>query len=595
MQSPFGHIFAEEIVKGKKTGRSDIYDDDSPSPKTGRFFIIIMFFILGMGFLLVKLFSLTVIFGEKYFQLSSENRIREVNLSAPRGIIYDRNGIPLVHNIPVFIMPDGQKIYESTAASSGLMKEDIVRDYITGADLAHILGFVGQADALEVKKYKLGAADTIGKMGVEKTYDGILRGTNGKTLVETDAHGEEVRTLGNVDPVAGKSLTLSLDLGLQKTAGQEMTGKKGAVIVSNPKTGEILALFSSPSFDPNKLIRNEDVEALFMEKDQPFFNRAISGLYPPGSTFKIVTSIAALESGAIDKNTRIEDTGILQVGAFSFGNWYFLQYGKKEGMVDIVSALKRSNDIFFYKTGEMTGIETISAWAKKIGLGKTLGIDIEGEAAGVMPDPIWRKKAKGTDWYLGDTYHVSIGQGDLQVTPLQVNVWTNVIASGGKLCRPYLVKTNSGIDISDGGRQARSARHDSSEVEGSYCRDLGIKKETIDLIREGMKEACSTGGTGWPLFNFKVQSSKIKADGVDFLETFESTISGKPIIEIPTACKTGTSEFGDPQNRTHAWFTVFAPVVNPQISVTVLVEAGGEGSNVAAPIAKKILEKWFTQ
>ncbi|MBI3379441.1 hypothetical protein HY029_01655, partial [Candidatus Gottesmanbacteria bacterium] len=394
-------------------------------------------------------------------------------------------------------------------------------------------------------------------------------------LSEVDATGAEVRVLGSQQPTAGKNLTLSIDIELQKIASQELNGKKGAVVVENPKTGEILALYSSPSFDPNRLIRSDSVEELFADKDKPFFNRVISGLYPPGSTFKIVLALSALQSGAVDKDTQFEDTGILHVGQFSFGNWYFLQYGKKEGMVDIVTAIKRSNDIFFYKAGETTGIDTISRWGKKMGLGSTLGIDISDEAAGTMPDPAWREKIKGESWYLGDTYHVSIGQGDLQVTPLQVNAWTNVIADDGKLCQPYLNKDKKNI-----------------------CKDLGIKKETISLIKEGMREACSPGGTGWPLFNFAIpaasDSGKIKIDGIDFTDSPISTISGKRMIGISTACKTGTAEFGDPQNRTHAWFTVFAPVANPQISVTVLVEGGGEGSNVAAPIAKKILEKWFS-
>lgn len=593
MSYPFGRIFAEEIVKGKKRNIRK-FDPYGVKTQTGRFIFIAFFFVLALGFLLARLFSLTIIQGERYFQLSSKNRIREMKITAPRGIIFDRNGIPLVRNMPFFTLPDGTTVYETLATASADVAEGIARDYIFGADLLHVLGFIGEASEEEIRNPKrepsgrirnpkLELGDFTGKMGIEKAYNDLLRGVNGRTLLEVDAAGKQVRSLGNADPVPGRSLNLSVDSSLQTIAREELAGKKGAVVAADPKTGQILALYSSPSFDPNKLVRNEDIDALFSGSDQPFFNRAISGLYPPGSTFKIITSIAALESGAVNKNTKIEDVGILQVGQFSFGNWYFSQYGKKEGMVDIVTALKRSNDIFFYKTGEATGIETLAAWGKKVGLGNTLGIDIEGEAAGVMPDPAWRQKVRGEDWYLGDTYHVAIGQGDLQTTPLQVNAWTNVIAAGGRLCRPHLL-------LSD-----LSHLSNLLVLPAGGCKDLGIKKETISLIKEGMKLACSPGGTGWPLFEFRIQNSELRIDNLDFFPTFESTTSGKPLVKIPVACKTGTAEFNDPKNRTHAWFTVFAPIENPQISVTVLVEGGGEGSSVAAPIAKKILEKWFGQ
>lgn len=583
MSKPFGDIFAEEIVLGRKRKNLIGKMEETEDSDTGRLLILVVIFIFGLGLLLAKLFSLTIIEGDKYRKLSSGNRIRETTILAPRGIIYDRNGKPLVRNIPTFTLPSGQTFFENVPATlSSEVKESIARDYIYKNDAAHAVGFVSEVSTTDLKNQntsspdnnprKLELGDFIGKMGVEQSYDHVLRGTDGKQLMEVDALGKEVRLLGNLDPVPGKSLTLTLDVDLQQIAAAELAGKKGAVVAENPKTGEIYALYSSPSFDPNNLVRSENIDKLLADPDNPFFDRAISGLYPPGSTFKIVLALAALESGAVKSDTQIEDTGIINVGPFSFSNWYYTQYGRKEGFINIVTAIKRSNDIFFYKTGETTGIETIAKWGKKIGLGSTLGIDINGEAAGIMPDPIWREKTKGQGWYLGDTYHVSIGQGDLAVTPLQVDDWANVIANNGRLCRPHLSNLGNLSNL---------------------CKDLGIRKETVTLVKEGMKEACAPGGTGWPLFNFKVQSSKLKADGIDFLQTYESTTSGKPIVEIPTACKTGTAEFGDPENKTHAWFTVFAPAENPQISVTVLVEGGGEGSNVAAPIAKKILEKWF--
>lgn len=601
MSYDFGDIFAEEISKGKKRriiGQGD--EDNGNNLYTGRFLVLVMVFIFGIGMLLAKLFSVTIITGTKYKTLSTENRIRETKILAPRGIIYDRTGVALVRNIPVFIASSDKIFFESVPSTySGKVKESIARDYIYKEDTAHVLGYIGEVSEDEMKlnnsrenAVKLEPGDIVGKMGIEQYWDDLLRGHDGKELIEVDASGAQVRTLGNLPPVPGRSMNLSIEANLQKIAKEQMTGVKGAVVAEDPKTGQVLLLYSSPSFDPNRLVRSEAVAQLLSDPNHPFFDRTIAGLYPPGSTFKIVTATAALQTGAITRDTKIEDTGILQVGQFSFGNWYFLQYGRKEGILDIVSAIKRSNDIFFYKTGEATGINNLSLWAKKMGLGSALGIDVNGEAAGVMPDPAWREKVTGTKWYLGDTYHVAIGQGDLQVTPLQINAWTNVIANGGKLCRPHLLlDQKTKIPASPAGRKDQS----------EYCKDLGIKKETIDLIKEGMKEVCSPGGTGWPLFNFAIPAStesgklnsKINIDGLDFTESPNSTISAKRMIGISTACKTGTAEFGDPQNRTHALFTVFAPVSNPQISVTVLVEEAGEGSNVAAPIAKKILEGWF--
>lgn len=596
MKYPFGSVFSEEIVQGVKRKKIVEDIDTNKIDLNIRYFFIFAILIFGLGILLARLFALSVIEGERYKDLASSNRIREKDIKAPRGIIYDRNGEVLVRNIPIFTSPKKQVFFERKPASaSGVYTEDIAREYPFGPILAHVLGYTGEVREADLrdKNNLLSAGDIIGKTGIEQYYDKVLRGKNGKELIEVDALGNTVRVLGRMEPKSGFPLTLSLDIDLQKILGNLFADKKGAAVVLNPKTGEVYGLYSSPSFDPNAIIRQESIENIFENINQPLYNRAVAGEYPPGSTFKIVTSLAALSSGAIDKNTKFEDTGILQVGSFSFGNWYFLQYGRKEGMIDLIGAIRRSNDIFFYKTGEATGIETIASYAAKVGIGSTLGIDIPGEAKGLMPDPQWQKKIKGEDWYLGNTYHVAIGQGDILATPLQINAWTNVIANGGKLCRPHLIK-NQNANIPG------LVEHGAGKMQNENCKDLNIKKEYIDMIKEGMKEACSPGGTGWPLFNFKVKSArlpdgqeKLKVDGVDFLESFESTTSAKPMVEIPVACKTGTAEYGDPKNRTHALFTVFAPLNNPQISVTVVVEGGGEGSSIAAPIAKEVLAKWF--
>jgi penicillin-binding protein 2 len=399
--------------------------------------------------------------------------------------------------------------------------------------------------------------------------------------VEVDASGKILRVLGRQEEIPGVDVTLSVDANLSEAAARAFPpGEKGAVVVSRPGTGEILALISRPSYSANQFslgMSQGEYDALLHNPDQPMLNRAIGGVYPPGSTFKIVMALAGLQEGALTSETTVTDNGTITIGPFSFSNWYFNQYGKVEGVVDIVKALQRSNDIFFYKVGEWLGITKIAKWAHIVGIGKPLGIELTGEATGLMPDPTWKAtrfrtpadlEARNDQWYLGDTYHIAIGQGYLLTTPLQVNTWTNVIGSAGKLCRPTIEK-----------------------VSGN-CKDLGIKKENIQLISTGMQEACAPGGTGWPLFDFSASSSGT-------------------MVRIPVACKTGTAEFGDPQNRTHAWFTTFAPLPSedlskeglrddakvltgdPELSITVLVEGAGEGSNVAAPVAKKIYEEWF--
>lgn len=565
--------------------------------------------------LILRLFHLTVIKGKNNRQLSEGNRIQTTIIHAPRGIFFDRKGIPLVKNIsgirvslpcedktfcrPEFINENDWKKQKNIYADV-LYERDYLREYLYPEQMSQVLGYLSEITKEEIANplykyqgYLIG--DHLGRMGLEASDEKNLRGVDGKELVEINAKGERLRTLGKVEALPGKDLTLSIDSDLQKVAYEAMGNYTGAIIVSKPKTGEILALVSTPSFDINKITRGlsaKEYQDLANNSNQPLFDRAISGVYPPGSTFKIIVATAGLESGKITQDTIFTDTGILKVGEFSFGNWYFNQYGRTEGNVDILKAIARSNDIFFYKLGETVGISEMAKWGKKFGIGQKLGIELNGEAEGLMPDPEWKKLVSGENWYLGNTYHIAIGQGDLQTTPLQVNAWTNVIAAKGMLCKPTLIKSA-----------------DASLKESNNCTDLGIKKETINLITEGMKRACSSGedsgyqGTGWPLFDFSITKESLAEN------------SGKSEkIFVPIACKTGTAEFDSitgVEQKTHAWFTAFAPVPSyakaaggkpisneiisgdPEIAVTVLVERGGEGSSVGGPIAKKIFEEWF--
>jgi penicillin-binding protein 2 len=566
--------------------------------------LFVAFFVLAW-----RLFDLTIIQGHEFRVLADNNRTRELIIHAPRGILLDRTGKPLVTNIPQYRLvgnttktiskEDGDFLATTGLPAGSFLEVDYRRQYVYPDSLSQVTGYTGELtdtelhdEYYELRDYQPG--DKIGRTGAEAYFEDKLRGRDGKELVEVDATGKVLRVLGRQEAIPGEDITLSVDAALSEASARAFPeGEKGAIVVSKPSTGEVLAIYSAPTFSANKFalgMSTGEYTELLTNPDRPLFNRAISGTYPPGSTFKIVLAIGSMEEGYVKPDTIVEDNGTITIGQFTFPNWYFLQYGKTEGPVDIVKALQRSNDIFFYKVGEWLGITKIAKWARIVGLGKPLGIELSGEATGLVPDPTWKAAAFNSpadlvahndQWYLGDTYHVAIGQGYLLTTPLQVNAWTNVIASGGKLCRPTIAKITSGK---------------------GDCKDIGIKKETIKLISTGLQEACATGGTGWPLFDFGI---KRNASGV-------ATSSGL-LTSIPVACKTGTAEFGDPQNRTHAWFTTFAPVPaddiskaefpdqknvlsgEPELSVTVLVEGAGEGSNVAAPVAKKIYEEWFSR
>ena len=531
-----------------------------------RFYIFLGLLAIGFLLLVGKLFELQLVFGSKNRALAEGNRIKKEVIPAPRGIIYDRYDKELVRNVPIYrlkteencedeegcfkvISRDEALNLEAQGELDGL-RTDIGRDYLYREALAHVLGYLGEANKEEVELGKYQMGDLVGRMGVEEKYDRLLRGQDGGLIYEVDAYGNKIREIGRFEPIPGNDLYLLIDAELSKKTYAALEGKPGAVVVSKVENNEILALVSSPSFDPNLLSRTENkdeksqekIKDLFKDPLKPFFNRAITGVYPPGSTFKIVTATAGIEEGKVDEDTIYNDTGQIQIGEYVYRNWYFTQYGKTEGEIDLIMAIKRSTDTFFYKIGEWVGATRLSEWAYAFGLGKKTGIKIPGEVAGFVPTPKEKQRLKGERWFLGNTYHFAIGQGDLLTTPLQINNLTNVIASGGELCNPSLL-----------------------EDEEVNCQNLRLKDLSLKLVKEGMKEACSPKGTAFPFFDFKPQ----------------------------VACKTGTAEFGDPEGETHAWLTAFAPFDKPDIVATALIEKGGEGSDVAAPVVKEIMNYYF--
>mgnify|MGYP001791453263 CR=1 FL=1 len=594
-----GFAFGEHIKTEKLKKRR--YSEGGRNLRTRSFLLPVLLFIAG-SLLLTKLFYLQIVKGSTYVALSDSNRIRTLVIHAPRGVILDREGEPIVQNMPGFrqiekchdkkctvILTQDQAL-PLIAKGDKNIEVDSLRSYPFKDQMSHILGYTGQVskeelDSVEFKDYP--GTDWVGKSGIEREYEHILRGNDGKELVEVDASGKKIRSLGITDPIPGQDLALTIDSSLQKAAfdaTNEM--KRGAVIVGKPD-GEILALVSRPSYDPNLFTLDKNykvasesayqkVSDVLIGENQPLLNRVIGGTYPPGSTFKIVTAASGLQTNIIDENYKIVDTGIINIGEFSFANWYYTEFGRKEqGELNVVRALARSNDIFFYKLAEKVSVDRLSAIAVKMGLGAKTGIDLGGEQAGLVPTKKWKADTLKENWYLGDTYHYGIGQGYLLTTPLQVNEWTSIIASGGDLNEPHLLKSKE-----------QTAK--SKEI---------LSKKTINLIRQGMIESCSTGGVAWPLFDFKVNNPKLKIDGKNIMEVKEASSSAKAqdLRKVAVACKTGTAQHGGEETKPHAWITLFAPAYNPEIVVTVLKEESGEGSNEAAPIAKKILEKYFSR
>lgn len=582
-----------DFISSEKIKRKQKDYDSRNSPMRDLFLPVAL--VVVVIFLFLRLFYLQILQGPRFRYLSNSNRIRTIIVHAPRGVIFDRNGIPLVFNIPGFretingktVQVEEKEALSLIAKGKKDLEVDSLREYPYKDTLAHVLGYLGQIskDELSTAQYSsYNAGELIGKSGIEQEYESKLKGIDGKQLVEIDARGNPVRKLGESDPVPGQDITLTIDSTLQKAVFEATKSvKKGAAIVSSPK-GEILAMVSRPSFDTNFFTMGPGYhgasdssylslsDILLDSQNQPLLDRAIAGNYPPGSTFKLVVASAGLENKIIDENYQVEDTGILQVGAFSFSNWYYTGYGGKDGEVNVVKGIKRSNDIFFYKLAEKVGVDKVSEEAQKFGLGKKLGVDLQGEAPGLVPTPEWKEKTIGEPWYLGDTYHYGIGQGFLLTTPLQVNGWTQVIANGGTLYVPHLLNNQKPI-----------------------IKNQNILSEAnISLIKEGMVEACSPGGVAWPLFQFRVHNSKLRIDNKNILGV-DIASGSADTRQITIACKTGTAEHGGSNPEPHAWITLFAPAYNTQIIVTVLAESSGEGSNIAAPIAKKILESWFTK
>ncbi|MEG6584791.1 penicillin-binding protein 2 [Dendrosporobacter sp. 1207_IL3150] len=460
------------------------------------------------------------------------------------------------------------KIEERRYELPGVVIEiESVRNYINNELGAHIFGYVSEISDAELEKkksegYKTG--DIIGKFGLEKYYDKELRGVNGGAQVEVDVTGRPVRMLGKKEPTLGNGLILTIDEKIQKAAEKALddrlnylqkrlgnpNAKGAAVVVMNPKTGEILAMVSRPGFNPNLFnggISVKDWKAINDNPFNPMQNRAIGAAYPPGSAFKIVTGTAALEMGKVGIEEKILDTG--RHWLVPKGN----AHGAALGYISFNEAMVKSNNVYFYELGNRLGIDNLEQWARKFGLGATTGIDLNGEDDGLVANRKYKEKVYGEDWYLSETFDAAIGQGFHLATPLQMASVISQIANGGHRYRPYLVRQI----VSPNGETIKNF---APEEIGT----IPMTEKNINAIRNGLREVVMPGGTAGYIF-----------------EGFNAQIAGK----------TSTAE--NPHGDDHGWFVAYGPYDNPTIAIAAIVEQGGYGSDSAAPVARKIMEAAF--
>lgn len=462
-----------------------------------------------------------------------------------------------------------------------------LRLYTTGELTAHLLGYVGQIPGEQLESYVAAGYelnDTVGLTGLELVYEETLRGKKGLKNVEVDVAGREVRIIGDVTPpTPGNNLILTLDLKLQEITTEALRrgledyhADSGVAIVMNPNNGEILAMVSIPGYDNNLFtggISWQDYERLSNDPRRPLVNHAISGQYPPGSTFKIVPAAAGLQEGVIGPKTSLQCEGIMLLPnkyfpddpekAQKFYCWIH-QYGMGHGRLNVVEALAQSCDIFFYQVGggfrdfAGLGLDRLAQYGLEFGFGERTGIDLPGESTGLIPSARWKRLNYAESWVTGDTYNMSIGQGFVLATPLQLLNATAAIANGGTLYRPHLVKEITDPD----GKLIQT-------IGPTVLRQLPLSEQTISIVQNGLVAAVERG-----------------------------TARTAGLVGVRVAGKTGTAEFPGPRDKegnlpTHAWFVAYAPFEQPEIAVVVFVYGGGEGSKVAAPIAAKILSAYF--
>ena len=578
--------------------------------------------LLVFSLLFLRLLYLQIIKGEEFRLLSEKNAVRLKSIKSSRGLIFDRNKKLLVDNRPSFNLKiiredagDVKKIVQKVAeliqipfqelmdniAQSGkgafykpvTLKNSISRDqlaiveankfdlpgiqidieptryYIYKKTAAHLLGYLGEVNTSELKSGKylnVRSGDSIGKYGIEKSFQKQLHGKRGGRQIEVDANGRIIKVLRTIEPVSGLDLNLTLDLDLQLTAEKMLENREGAVVAMDPSNGDILVMASNPSFDQNDFIGGISTKkwsALISHPGKPMTNKAIQAEYPPASTYKIITSFAALEEKHVDINTSVFCPGFIKYGNRRYRCWK--KYG--HGKMGIIDGLIQSCDVFYYQAGIKTGVDALAQYAIGCGLGAKTGITLDNERKGLVPSSAWKEKRFNEPWQGGETLSIAIGQGFNLVTPLQMAVFIAAVGNGGTLYRPRIVKT---IENSEG----KIVKKIDPEINGG----LPAGKETLEIVRNALLNVVQ-GDRG--------TARRIRLKGIE--------IAGKTGTAQVFSIKKGEEiDFDNIEYslRDHAWFVCYAPADNPVIAIAVMIEHGEHGSTAAAPVAGALIEQY---
>lgn len=564
-----------------------------------RYVLILPFF-----FIFIFLIYLQIFKGNYYYELAEQNRMRMYVINSPRGNIYDCNGELLSDNIPslnvfyyptrifnkqevealVSILPNSKsKIYSAlksnriTLIAEGISRFDMFRllsfkhrisnifitsgykrRYLYNENFCHAIGYVSKITQNEYLQYKFKGYhynDIIGKSGIEKEYEEYIKGINGALVIEVDAKGNPLKILKNIQPKPGDNIYITIDKDLQIVARESLrkTGKNGAIVGIDPHDGAVRILVSYKDLNPNIFVAPSYIDLrreVLRDKNLPMFNRAIQGQFPLGSTFKILTTIAALSENKITPETKF-----LCTGNFKFGDKIFKCWEKKgHGYLNLSEAIKVSCNVYFINLGLKLGIDIIEKYAKKFNFGELTGIDLPFEVKGTVPSKKWKKEKLNIDWYEGDTISVSIGQGYITATPLQLALFAATVANRGKIYKPYIV---SKIVDSEGKEVYKN--------KPVLKYEISLPEYIWDFVHESMKSVVKSG-TGYAAY----------------------------FPECNIAGKTGTAQ--NPHGTDHAWFICFGPCQEnqiPDLALAILVEHGGKGGAVAAPIAKEIFQAYY--
>jgi penicillin-binding protein 2 len=576
-----------------------------------------------MCVLIARLYFLQVIQYDYHSTLSENNRVHVQPIPPTRGLIYDRNGVVVADNRPSFSlsmtrertgdwqqaldtivevleltaddrqlfekrMRQGRRPFEPVPILFELTEEQIariavnqfrlpgvevvpqfVRHYPQGAHFAHSVGYVGRINEKELKTLDpvdYSGTHHIGKTGVERFYEAELHGKVGYEEVETNARGRVLRVLKRTDPVPGKDIVLSLDIKLQEAAEAAMAGRRGAIVALDPATGEVLAMVSQPSFDPNLFVTGISFKAyaeLRDSIDRPLFNRVLRGLYPPGSTIKPAVAIAGLDSGVINAASRVFDPGFYQLPNYDhkYRNWN----RTGDGWVDLDTAIMRSNDTYFYDLAHKLGIDRLGDYMARFGIGQKVSLDMFEESPGLMPSREWKRATRRQAWFPGETLILGIGQGYMQATPLQLAQATALIANKGKWNRPRLARTIEGVPPLDENPMADIVLRNSS--------DWSKVTHGMEQVMQGARGTARKAAIG-AQYRIAGKSGTAQVVAIRQGEKYDRT----KLLE---------------RHRDHALFVGFAPADNPRIVVSVMVENGESGSGVAAPVVRQVMDAWL--